>query len=63
MMTTATGLAGEKADGNRLIIVHEVFVNPDRSADNEAMIKDFLAMAPQHQHALPFSTFTLEDGR
>ena len=63
VMTATPGLAQEKAEDNRLILVHEEFVNPDRSADNETLIEEFLAMAPQHQHSLPFSTFTLDDGR
>lgn len=63
MMMAVPGLAQEKAPDHRLILVHEAHVNPDRIADHEALIKDFLANAPKHQHALPFATFTLEDGR
>ena len=63
VMTATPGLAQEKAQDHRLILVHEVFVKPDRGADHEALIKDFLAMAPQHRHTMPFSTFSIEDGR
>jgi hypothetical protein len=42
--------------------VHEEFVNPDRAADHEALIMEYLAMAPQHRHSMPFATFTLENG-
>jgi hypothetical protein len=55
--------AGEDAPERQLIIVHEAYVNPDRTADHEALIKEFLALTPELDHSMPFATFMLEDGR
>jgi hypothetical protein len=62
LMTAAfIGFAEDEAPERRLIIVHEAFVNPDRSADHEALIKEFLAL--KIGHSMPFATFMIEDGR
>jgi hypothetical protein len=61
MTAVSLGFAEDEAPDRRLILVHEAVINPDRSADHEALIKEFLAL--KIDHSMPFATFSLEDGR
>lgn len=62
MVTAMPAFAEDEAPNHQLIILHEAHINIERSADQEAMIKEFLPIATELKHPFPFSTFTLEDG-
>ncbi len=62
MVAVIPSFAEDEAPDHQLILVHEAHINLDRTADQEAMIKDFVPIAAQHKHPFPFSTFSLEEG-